>query len=88
MTKDELTKSEIDLIIAIAERAEKLNLLMFDRLSLIMDLTATHKEFELRLEALLKADDSNFSHDIVGIQNNLDRRTKKMQNCFLPRYAS
>lgn len=83
-----MTKDEKTLIFAIVERAEKLNLLMFDRMSLIMDITSAHEEFNLRLSHLLSADDLNFSHDIVGIQNNIDRKTKKMQNCFLPRYAS
>jgi hypothetical protein len=42
---------------------------------------------DLDLEALLKADDFNFSHDIAGIHNHLNRETKKLDNWFLPRFA-
>lgn len=83
MTKDEmLTISEI------AKRADEKGLLMFDRMSLIMDIQAAHEQFKLKLDKLLEADDYNFSHDIVGIQQNINRKTKEIENCFLPRYAS
>lgn len=81
-------KDDIDVIVEIAERAEKINLNMFDRMSLIMDLQHTHELFNLRLEELLTADDFNFAHDIVGIQNNFNRKTLQMDNLFLPRYSS
>ncbi len=82
------TKKEFEKIVEIVERAEEMDLMAFDRMSLIMDLEHTHKEFNLRLDDLLSADRFNFAHDIVGIQNNFDRQTKKMKNLFLPRYAS
>lgn len=52
-----------------------------------MDLKYTAEEIPMDFQALLEADDLNFSHDIVGIQNNFNRQTKKMDNFFLPRYA-
>ncbi|KXZ22478.1 hypothetical protein AXI58_10140 [Bacillus nakamurai] len=61
---------------------------MFDRMSLIMDLKCVNEEFNLRLEDLLNADDFNFSHDILGIQNNLNREERKMENLFVPRFAT
>lgn len=76
------------IILDIVERASKKGYLMFDSLSLSMDLEFTHKQFNLRLQELLKADDFNFAHDIIGIQNNLNRQTKQMENYFVPRYAS
>lgn len=82
-----MTKDERLLAVEITKRAEEMNLLMFDRLSLIMDIEATHDEVGLKLSELLNADDENFTHDIVGIQKNIDRTSKKMQNFFLPRYA-
>ena len=82
-----MTKDERLLAVEIAKRAEEMNLLTFDRLSLIMDIEATHNEVGLKLSELLNADDENFTHDVVGIQKNLDRTTKTMQNFFLPRYA-
>ena len=82
-----MTKDERLIIVDIAKRAESKGLLMFDRLSLIMDIEAAHKECNLRLNDLLKADEFDFAHDIVGIQKNIDRDTKQLMNCFLPRYA-
>ncbi|MCY8513814.1 MULTISPECIES: hypothetical protein [Bacillus subtilis group] len=75
-------------IVDIAKRAEEKNLLMFDRMSLIMDLECVNEEFNLRLEDLLNADDFNFAHDIIGIQNNLNREERKMGNLFVPRFAT
>lgn len=74
-------------IVEIAKRAEEMDLLIFDRMSLIMDLDCANDEFNLRLDELLSADNFNFSHDIVGIQNHLDRKAKKMGDFFVPRYA-
>lgn len=80
-------KERFEKIVAIAKRAEEMNLLLFDRMSLLMDLECVDNEFNLRLDDLLNADNFNFSHDIVGIQNNLNRQTKEMENFFLPRFA-
>jgi len=82
-----MKKESYELIMKIVERAEEKGFLMFDRLSLMMDLECCIDLFELRLEDFLNADDFNFSHDIVGIQNNLNRETKKMDNFFIPRFA-
>ncbi len=82
-----MTKEERLLIVDIAKRAEEMDLLLFDRMSLIMDIENVHAEVELKLTELLNADDLNFAHDIVGIQQNFDRKSKKLQNMFLPRYA-
>lgn len=81
-----INKKDFELIAKIAERADKLNLLMFDRLSLIMDIEEANRQFNLRLEDWLAADDYNFAHDIVGIQNNINREAKEF-NFFVPRFA-
>jgi hypothetical protein len=84
-----MTKKEnFQKIVEIAKRAEDMNLLMFDRFSLIMDLECAVEEFNLRLDEFLNADNFNFSHDIVGIQKNINRQTKQFENCFLPRFSS
>lgn len=75
-------------IIKIAKRAESMNLLMFDRLSLILDLECAAEKFNLRLGELLNADNLNFTHDICGIQNHINRRTMQFENHFIPRYSS
>jgi hypothetical protein len=59
-----------------------------DRISLSMDLTATHLNgCPLDLDKLLAAPDFDFVHDIEGITDHLDRDTGKLTRCFLPRCA-
>ena len=59
----------------------------YQRMDLIMDIEATHLANPLRLNDLLNADDFNFTHDLIGIQQHLDRTTCKLNNCFVPRYS-
>ena len=59
-----------------------------DKLSYVMDITATHANGNpLRLGALLNADDANFSHDFFGIIRHLDRETGQLGGCFVPRFS-
>lgn len=78
---------EFALITEIVERAKEKDLLASDKLSLTMDLDCVSEKYNLDLQALLKADDFNFAHDVVGIQNHLNRRTRELEDFFLPRYA-
>jgi hypothetical protein len=75
------------IIAKIAKRAcEKFGWLYFE---INMDISATHLNGNpLKLKELLTADDLNFSHDLVGIRNHIDRNTGKLKNCFLPRYSA
>ena len=82
-----MTNKEYFLISDIAKKAAKKGLLQFELMSLIIDLTIAHKQFNLDLDRLLNAPDFDFAHDIVGIQNNINRETKVVENHFLPRYA-
>lgn len=79
-------EKRINIIVDISKRAEEMNLLMFDRMSLIMDIQRVDEDMGLRLSDLLHADNFNFSHDIVGIQNNMNRETRKLNGRFLPRF--
>ncbi len=84
------SKKDSDLIQKIAERYYKENpergTLEDDKISFIMDITATHcNGTPLDLEKLLAADKFNFYHDIQGIQRHLNRDTGKLMNCFHPR---
>jgi len=81
-----VSKEDHALINKILKRAEKLGLTT-NRLSSAMDLTATHANIPLRLEAFLNADDFNFRHDFCGIRNCIDRATGKMRKNFVPRFA-
>lgn len=41
----------------------------------------------LDFDGLLKATPFDFSHDIVGIVQHMDRENMKLGGCFTPRYA-
>lgn len=82
-----LQGEDLEIVNKIIERAENMNLLGSDRVSLLMDINIAHKTFNLRLNDFLEADDFNFSHDIVGIQNHVNRESKTMEDFFLPRFA-
>lgn len=81
-----VTIGEANLIRQIVDRA--LLLSPFDKLSLNMDITACHCNCcSLDLKGLLNAPDSDFAHDVAGINRRIDYETGKLENCFLPRYA-
>lgn len=78
---------DVNLLRAISKRAIKLKQDM-DYITLDMDIAAAHITNPLKLKELLKADDFNFMHDIIGITNNIDRDTGEMSNYFLPKYSA
>ena len=82
-----ITKKEFETIVKICERAEQLDIAPKERMTLIMDLENTHNSVGLNLEGLLAADDLNFAHDVVGIQNHINRETKELEDFFVPRYS-
>lgn len=77
---------EMNTMVAIVERAEKLGICR-DRLTLLIDLDKAHQQFDLRLEEMLAAEDFDFAHDVRGIQNNIDRSVGVVVNFFVPRFA-
>ena len=82
-----VTKQEFETIVKICERAESLKIAPKERITLIMDLENTHNSMGLNLSGLLEAGESDFAHDIVGIQNHMNRETKQLEDFFVPRYA-
>lgn len=81
-------QNKVNLIMDIVDRGwEKMKVNYKDKLSMMMDIDATNENCPLKLQELLNADDFNFYHDLIGIGNNLNRKTKKLENCFLPRFA-
>lgn len=57
-----------------------------DGMDLHMDLTACHANgCPMDWEKLMKADDFTLAHDVAGISRHINRRTGKLENCFLPR---
>ena len=82
-------RNRITIISEIVDRAWDcgMNKYCKDKLSLMMDIDAADRDCPLKLQELLDADFDNFCHDVIGIRENLNRETKKLENCFLPRYA-
>jgi len=80
------TKEDYEKIKSICDRSQgRLNR---SRIDLSMDLDATHSNgCPLDFDKLLNFEDFDFYHDIYGIIKHLDRKTGKLQNCFLPRCA-
>ena len=80
------------IILEIVDRAEALyrrHRIRDDRMTIHMDISATHANgCPLKLQELLDADDFNFAHDILGIRKHICRTTGKLQNCFLPRFSA
>jgi hypothetical protein len=90
--KWDCSRTEMQLITKIVGRAEGLWKQVYstklDRMALDMDITACHLNgCPLKLEELLAADDFNFAHDVFGIRNKINRKTGKLTDCFLPRFA-
>lgn len=85
-----LTDEERGFVADIVDRAEELELLPPEaRVDRMMDIAAVHKNgCPLDLESFLHhATDFSFKHDFLGIVENIDRSTGKLQNHFLPKYA-
>ena len=81
-------QNKVSLMIAIVDRGwETMKGHYKDKLDMMVDVAVAHEDCPLKLQELLDADDGNFYHDIVGIHNNLNRETRKLENCFVPRYA-
>lgn len=83
-------KERFMMYVEIAKRAEEMDLYNGERMTLLMDLESADNVFNLRLEDLLKADDYNFAHDVLGIMSNINRSEfpAKDFGLFVPRYAS
>ena len=87
---NKVSKEDSEIISKCIKRAVKMKLAIGgnDTLDMSMDVTAAHLAQPLKLQALLEADNSNFGHDICGIQRHIDRETGKMLNFFLPRFTA
>lgn len=86
-----LTEDEAKAVERIVERAavmETAHGSKLDRLSLRMDLGATHAKCPLELKRLAEFPDFDFAHDIYGIMRHMNRRTGELEDCFVPRCAA
>lgn len=74
-------------IVRIIERAETMGIAKGTRITRIMDMENADKQFALRLDDFLAADELDFCHDFNGIQCNMNRLTGRVENLFVPRFA-
>lgn len=79
---------DFEIIFAIVQRAQRMGITIGEHITQMMDMDNAHKQFNLNLIAMLKADDANFAHDFCGIQRNINRETGMIGNHFVPRFAS
>lgn len=57
-------------------------------MDLLMDLAAVHHTCPLDFGRMAGAiGTANLAHDVLGIARHLDRRTGKLGDCFVPRFA-
>lgn len=82
--------NDMELKVAIADRMLRMLTdvgITATKTECLMDIDFVDEVCPLRLRELLDADDSNFCHDIFGIYQHFNRRTKQPEDCFLPRFA-
>ena len=86
------SKDDAAIIQQIAERAFKVAQkagIQADELGFSIDVTAVHcNGCPLDLDRLLAGPDVDFTHDVFGIWRHLNRETGKLEDFFLPRYAT
>lgn len=88
----ETTLGQAELISDIVDRAIELEFKWHATdpsapLDLQMDITAVHcNGCPLALRRLLNADDFNFSHDVFGIKQYINRNTGQLMDYFSPRF--
>ena len=77
-----MTKRDYKRIGEVAKRACNFGV-ETDYLTISMDIECLYHTLDI--DKLLGFNDLNFSHDVFGIYRNLNRSTKQLENCFLPR---
>lgn len=89
ITNWEISREDHDLVVKIADRAlRELRYYPDDKRTLIMDLNACHSNAcPLDFKGLLEAPLLDFSHDIYGIRQYINRDTGELKDFFTPRYA-
>jgi hypothetical protein len=81
-------RQEIQLIMAIANRAARTLNMPHHSMTFSMDLELCHSKNPLRLQEMLYSKDADLIHDVCGINKNLNHDTGKLENCFSPRYSA
>jgi hypothetical protein len=89
ITNWDISREDHDLAVQIADRAlRELTGYPDNKHTLYMDLNACHSNgCPLYFKGLLEAPMQDFSHDIHGIRDHINRDTGKLEDFFTPRYA-
>lgn len=84
-----LSKADNDAIHAIVERGKQRGIIGkgYSPTTATIDIHYVVATIGMRLQDWLESANLDFSHDLVGIANNLDRDTGEMRNAFHPRFA-
>lgn len=74
---------------AICARAKAMGIMKGDAIGAIIDIDSADQKFNLRLDEFLEADNFNFAHDFIGIQENIVRESFPATDFgyFVPRFA-
>lgn len=74
---------------SICARAKAMGIMQGDVIGALMDIESADRRFNLRLDKFLEADNFNFAHDFIGIQNNIIREHFPATDFgyFIPRFA-
>ena len=84
-------KERLELMSEIADRAIGLAMscnVKIEKIDMMLDLEFADKCCPLKLAELASAPVADFSHDVFGIRRHLNRQTKQLEDCFLPRFAA
>jgi hypothetical protein len=89
ITNWNISREDHDLSVEVAKRAlRELRAYPDDQRTLIMDLQACHANAcPLDFKGLLEAPMQDFSHDVCGIRQYINRDTGQLDGFFTPRYA-
>lgn len=85
----ELTAEDAEKVDAIIDRIfANTDINQSNRMTLFMDLTLCHTSgTPLSLDDMLTGRIEDLAHDVIGINQNIDRATGELGNFFTPRYA-
>lgn len=74
---------------AICARAKAMGIMKGDAIGAIMDIDSADQKFNLKLDEFLEADNFNFAHDFIGIQENIVGESFPATDFgyFVPRFA-
>ena len=91
MNNSTIARKEFQTMTVIADRALELyaecDHIPDDKLTVMMDIEFAHIDTPLDLDKFLGFSNENFAHDMFGIRQHMNRKTKQLDNCFQPRCA-